>query len=118
MVTGDSTSEGVFRAIADPTRRAILDRLREGGRAVGTIAREFPVSRPAISKHLRILREARLVVERREGRRRVYALNPRPLRHLDEWLEEYRAFLRGGLQRLKEHVEAEEEKEERQKDKE
>ena len=108
MVTGSALGADVFRAIADPTRRAILDRLRDGGQAVGEIAREFPVSRPAISKHLRILRKARLVVERREGRSRVYALNPRPLRHLDDWLEEYRAFLRGSLQRLKERIEAEE----------
>jgi DNA-binding transcriptional ArsR family regulator len=63
------------------------------------------VSRPAISKHLRILREAGLVVERRDGRRRVYDLSASPLADLDAWLAEYRAFLRASLERLKRHVE-------------
>ena len=70
----------VFHAIADPTRRAILDRLRDGGQAVNEIAGRFDVSRPAISKHLRVLHDARLVTEIREGRNRIYRLNPEPLR--------------------------------------
>lgn len=64
------------------------------------------MSRPAISKHLRILKQARLVIERREGRRRVYELSPRPLGDLDAWLGDYREFLRGSLERLKVHVES------------
>ena len=76
----------VFHAIADPTRRAILDRLRDGGKAVNEIAGRFDVSRPPISKHLGVLHEARLVTEAREGRNRVYRLNPEPLRELDRWL--------------------------------
>lgn len=91
----------VFKAVADPTRRTILDSLRAGGRPVGELAGGFTVSRPAISKHLRVLREARLVVERREGRRRIYELSPLPLGDLDVWLAEYRVFLRGSLERLK-----------------
>jgi DNA-binding transcriptional ArsR family regulator len=101
-----AAASDVFRAVADPTRRAILDRLRRGERPVRDIARTFPVSRPAISKHLRLLREARLVVERRNGRTRLYALDPRPLREVDDWLQDYRVMLRGALARLKAHVEA------------
>ncbi len=97
--------EAVFRAVADPTRRAILARLRGQRVAVGELAQAFPCSRPAISKHLRILRRARLVVVRREGRRRLYELNPVALVTLDEWLAEYRLELRSALRRLKAHVE-------------
>ena len=104
---GHTTAEDVFRAVSDPTRRALLDRLRRGGRAVGSLASEFPISRPAISKHLRILKEADLVMEHRNGRQRVYELNPGPLEQLDEWLDSYRTFLRANLARLKEYVENE-----------
>lgn len=69
----------VFRAIADPTRRAILDRLRAGPTPVNALAAEFDQSRPAISKHLRVLREARLVTEERSGRERLYELQPAAL---------------------------------------
>ena len=69
----------VFRAVADPTRRAILDRLRGGGTRVHALAAEFSQSRPAISKHLRVLRDAKLVYERKVGRERIYELDPRPL---------------------------------------
>jgi DNA-binding transcriptional ArsR family regulator len=98
----------VFHAIADPTRRAILDRLRDGGHAVNEIAGRFEVSRPAISKHLRILHEAQLVTEVRRGRHRVYQLNPEPLRDLDGWLEQYRRFWNVNLLSLKKHVESKE----------
>ncbi|NEK59541.1 winged helix-turn-helix transcriptional regulator [Geodermatophilus sabuli] len=77
-------------AVADPTRRQLLDLLARGELAAGELADRFPVSRPAISRHLRVLREAGLVHSRVEGRRRLYALDPRPLRELDEWLEPYR----------------------------
>ncbi|MGH9140077.1 MAG: ArsR/SmtB family transcription factor [Vicinamibacterales bacterium] len=63
-------------ALGDPTRRAILESLLNGPRPVGELARDLPVSRPAVSQHLRILKNARLVVDRAEGNRRVYALNP------------------------------------------
>src|SRR4051794_22998057 len=96
----------VFHAIADPTRRAILDRLREGAQPVNQIAGRFAVSRPAISKHLRVLHEARLVTEVRDGRNRVYKLNPDPLRELDRWLDEYRRFWSVNLLNLKKHVES------------
>src|SRR5450755_3107233 len=103
--------EAAFHALADPTRRAVLDLLRQGIQPAGQIARAFPVSRPAISKHLRILRRAHLVEERREGRRRMYQLNPEPLKAVDSWLEHYRAFWSASLTNLKSFVEAEYEKE-------
>jgi DNA-binding transcriptional ArsR family regulator len=77
-------------AIADPTRRDLLALLARGEIAAGDLAAEFPVSRPAISRHLRVLREAGLVHVRTDGRRRLYALDPAPLRELDDWLEPYR----------------------------
>jgi len=97
----------VFHAVADVTRRAILDRLRGGAQPVHEIARAFPVSRPAISKHLRVLHEANLVLERKEGRERMYHLNPEPLRDLDKWLNTYRNFWTMNLSNLKRHLEKE-----------
>lgn len=104
MVTHESAT--VFGAIVDPTRREILDALRGGERSAGEIAARFPVSRPAISRHLRVLREAGLVVERRDSRNRFYAIDPRPLREVDRWLEHYRVFWTARLLDLKRHVEA------------
>lgn len=96
----------VFFAVSDPTRRAILDELREGERAVGELAAGFDVTRPAISRHLRLLREASLVRERRDGRRRLYALTATPLAEVATWAEAYRAFWQVNLGALKRHVEA------------
>jgi DNA-binding transcriptional ArsR family regulator len=100
-----------FSALADPTRRAVLDLLRRGSLPAGRIAQAFPVSRPAISKHLRLLRRAQLVRERREGRRRLYQLNPEPLKAVDSWLNNYRIFWQMNLADLKAFVEAEHEAE-------
>jgi len=83
----------VFHVVADPTRRAILDRLMDGGVAVAELATGFAMSRPAVSKHLRVLRDARLVQEDRVGRQRVYRLTPDPLRELSQWIESYQATL-------------------------
>lgn len=99
--------DAAFSALADPTRRAVLDLLRLGTRPAGEIARAFPVSRPAISKHLRILRRAHLVEERREGRHRMYHLNPEPLKSVDSWLDQYRSFWTASLANLKSFVEQE-----------
>ncbi|MGA7221099.1 MAG: metalloregulator ArsR/SmtB family transcription factor [Candidatus Sulfotelmatobacter sp.] len=99
--------EATFQALADPTRRAVLDLLRRGSQPAGEIAQAFPVSRPAISKHLRLLRRAHLVREHREGRHRVYRLNPEPLRAVDSWLDQYRNFWKMNLANLKNFVEAE-----------
>jgi DNA-binding transcriptional ArsR family regulator len=95
----------VFRAVADPVRRAILDQLRAGPRPVHDIAREFPISRPAVSRHLRVLRAAHLLSEQRQGRERLYRYEPTPLIALDDWLERHRTSLRRALARLKTHVE-------------
>ncbi len=99
--------ETTFQALADPTRRAVLDLLRQGSQPAGRIAQEFPISRPAISKHLRLLRRAHLVQEKKEGRNRFYQLNPEPLRSVDSWLEQYRVFWQVNLNSLKAFVEAE-----------
>ena len=95
----------VFRAIADPTRRAILDRLRAGAAPVNALAADFSQSRPAISKHLRVLREARLVREERVGRERLYLLEPFPLQQVAGWVEGYRSFWAKNLDNLKRHLE-------------
>jgi len=99
--------EAAFSALADPTRRAVLDLLRQGSQPAGRIAQAFPVSRPAISKHLRLLRKAHLVEERREGRHRLYTLNAAPLQAVDSWLKHYRGFWHTSLTNLKTFVEAE-----------
>jgi len=101
------STEATFHALADPTRRAVLDLLRRGEQPAGQIAEAFPVSRPAISKHLRQLRKARLVVEHRRGRHRMYQLNPEPLKAVDSWIEEYRRFWQMNLANLKAFVEDE-----------
>jgi DNA-binding transcriptional ArsR family regulator len=100
-------SSDVFRAIADPTRRAILDRLRDGPANAGTLAADFRSSRPAVSKHLRVLREARLVVDKRVGRERVYEVDTMPLEHVAGWIEGYRSFWQSSLDQLKRHLEGE-----------
>jgi len=105
--TSSRTAKAAFQALADPTRRAVLDLLRRGSQPAGQIAEAFPVSRPAISKHLRLLRRAHLVREHREGRNRIYDLNPEPLRAVDSWIEQYRTFWMSSLSNLKTFVEAE-----------
>ena len=105
MPHGSSAAEHVFRALADPTRREILAVLRAGRQPAGAIAGRFAVSRPAVSKHLRLLREAKLVVEVREGRTRMYHLNPAPLKSVDDWIASYRFYWRAQLQALKHHLE-------------
>ncbi|TIP32049.1 MAG: winged helix-turn-helix transcriptional regulator [Mesorhizobium sp.] len=97
----------VFRAIADPTRRAILDRLRQGPAPVNELASAFSQSRPAISKHLRILRELNVVSEQRQGRERVYRLEPAELKDVADWILPYRGFWQHSLGNLKSYLENE-----------
>ena len=78
-----------FAALADPTRRAVFERLREGPRPVGEIAHDLPVSRPAVSQHLKVLKEAGLVTDRPEGTRRVYYIDPEGLGALRVWLDRF-----------------------------
>ena len=80
----------IFGALADPTRRRILEILAEGDRSVGELVEQFPVSQPAISRHLRLLREAGLVDCHGDGKRRVYSFDPGSLAPLDEWVERRR----------------------------
>jgi DNA-binding transcriptional ArsR family regulator len=91
-MTTSRTKADVFRAIADPTRRTILDRLRAGAAPVNSLAADFKQSRPAISRHLRVLRVARLVDERKVGRERYYELRPLSLQQVAGWVEGYRAL--------------------------
>lgn len=79
----------VFAALHDPTRRAIFERLRYGPRPVGVIARELPVSRPAVSQHLKVLKEAGLVDDRAEGTRRIYHIDPNGLGAMRAWLDQF-----------------------------
>jgi len=97
--------EVVFRAIADPTRREILGLLRGGRHTVGELALNFRTSRPAISKHLRLLRSAGLVVTHQQGTARICELNAKPLRAVNDWLRDYEAFWGASLRELRRYVE-------------
>lgn len=97
---------GVFRALADPTRRAILDGLVSAPATAGEIAARFHVSRPAVSKHLRVLHQASLVRVTSHGRRRLYTLSPLPLLVIDDWLTRYRLLWAAQLVSLKQFVES------------
>jgi DNA-binding transcriptional ArsR family regulator len=100
-------NEAVFRVIADPTRREILALLRGRRLTVNDIAGNFRSSRPAISKHLRLLRSVGLVKTERQGTARICRLDPEPLRIVDAWLKDYRQFWRESLRSLKRYVEDE-----------
>jgi DNA-binding transcriptional ArsR family regulator len=89
-----------LEALADPTRRRIVELLAEGERSAGELAAEFQTSRPGVSRHLRVLREYGLVRSREDGRRRVYELEPGPLAELDGWLQQYRRFWQNRLEAL------------------
>jgi DNA-binding transcriptional ArsR family regulator len=105
VTTAKRQSEAVFRAIADPTRREILGLLRAEGRTVGGIAANFRTSRPAISKHLRVLRTAGLITTRKRGAATICELNGKPLRAVNDWLREYETFWDDALLNLKKFVE-------------
>jgi DNA-binding transcriptional ArsR family regulator len=94
-----------WAALADPHRRAMLELLRESPRAVGELVARTGLTQPGTSKHLRVLRDAGLVISRTEGQRRVYALDLRPLVELDAWLEPYRQVWEGSLDALERHLE-------------
>ena len=108
MVTLNHKRRGaVFRAIADPTRRDILGLLRGRKCSVGEIAANFRSSRPAISKHIRLLRSVGLVVTKREGTARICRLNAEPLRDISNWLRDYELLWGESLRSLKRYVEEE-----------
>src|SRR5512133_4166268 len=83
------TYGNALAALADPTRRRVFERLKSGPKAVGAIARGMPVSRPAVSQHLKTLKEAGLVADRPEGTRRVYFIDPHGLAALRKWLDQF-----------------------------
>lgn len=97
-------------AIADPTRRRIVELLAERDRTAGELVKEFDVSAPAISQHLKVLREAGLVTTRAEGQSRIQSLNPAGLDELDEWLHRTRAFWSQRLDALERELRAEDER--------
>ena len=84
-----ANAERVFAALHDPTRRAVLERLRNGPKPVGEIARGLPVTRPAVSQHLKVLKEAGLVDDRSEGTRRIYHIDPKGLGAMRAWLDQF-----------------------------
>lgn len=94
-------ADAVFRALADPTRRAVFERLTRGEAAVKELTARFAVSQPAISQHLAALRRAGLVTERRDGRHAYYRVAPSGLRPLVDWIERYQAFWAERLEKLK-----------------
>lgn len=97
----------VFFAIADPTRRSLLDQLRQGEQAVKQLAAPFDMSMPAVSQHLKVLCEVGLVSQRREGRQRFYRLNPEPLKQVSDWVSVYENFWQDKLASLGDYLEKE-----------
>ena len=92
--------EAALHALADDSRRIMLDALVRGPATVGELAALLPIARPGVSRHLRVLREARLVEVRQEAQRRIYSVNPEPLAELDEWLSPYRILWQQRLDAL------------------
>jgi DNA-binding transcriptional ArsR family regulator len=93
-----------FEVLAEPNRRRILDLLRDDERPVGELVAELAISQPAVSKHLRVLRDAGLVSVRGDAQRRLYRVRTDPLRGIDEWLEPYRQLWQGRLDDLERHL--------------
>src|SRR5690242_11904311 len=100
------TTTTLFEILAEPTRRRVLDLLREQEQTVGDLVDELDMSQPAVSKHLRVLRDAGLVEARVDAQRRVYSLRAEPLAEVDAWLMPYRKFWRGRLASLTRHLAA------------
>jgi DNA-binding transcriptional ArsR family regulator len=98
-----------FDVLAEPARRDILDLLREGECSVGELVERLSLSQPGVSKHLRVLRDAGLVVVRPDAQRRWYQLRAEPLAEIDAWLAPYRRFWSGRLDALERHLDEEEE---------
>ena len=100
-----------FVALADPTRRRIIESLCAGERAFGDIASDFAISRPAVSQHLKVLRDAGIVTVRRDAQRRIYGLSDDGLRDVDLWLQKVRRFWNSRLDRLERSLREEEKQE-------
>jgi DNA-binding transcriptional ArsR family regulator len=93
-----------LEVLAEPRRLAIIDLLRDGERPVGELVDRLGVSQPAVSKHLRVLKDAGLVESRAEAQRRLYRIRPEPLAELDDWLASYRRLWTTHLDRLEDHL--------------
>jgi DNA-binding transcriptional ArsR family regulator len=96
--------ESAFQIVAEPNRRAILSLLASSDRCVGEIERQLGMSQPAVSKHLRVLREAGFVESRTDAQRRLYRLRPEPLMELEEWLAPFRRFWSRHVDALEKHL--------------
>ncbi|MCG5452678.1 MULTISPECIES: ArsR/SmtB family transcription factor [Micromonospora] len=101
-------STDAFTVLAEPTRRRILDQLRDAERSVGELVDGLGVSQPAVSKHLRVLRDAGFVTCRTAARQRIYRLDPGPLRDVDGWLSPYRRLWARHLDALERHLDSQE----------
>lgn len=104
--TQDDTLSETFAALADPTRRAILARLTTGSKTVTELARPFDMTLPAVSKHLKVLENARLIERSRRAQYRPCTLHPEPLEDVDRWLDRYRRFFEESFDRLDEYLES------------
>ena len=98
-----------FTVLAEPNRRRILDELVLGERTVGELVERLSLSQPAVSKHLRVLRDAQLVSSRIDKQHRCYRLQPAPLAEIDDWLEPYRLYWANQLEALQAYLEEEQE---------
>lgn len=101
----DNELDAAFTALADPTRRAIISRLAEGEAGVLELAGRFPMSQPAISKHLKVLETAGLISRRKDAQRRPCRLEPLRLKQLADWVGSYREFWEASYQRLDDYLE-------------
>lgn len=104
-MNASAENRDVFVALADPTRRSILTMLADEPLPVRQLSERFPVTRPAISRHLRILKEAGLVVDHKQGRQRLYAVQPDQLAELREWIRRFDRHWEASLAKLKSYVE-------------
>ena len=105
-----ATPTSTFHGLAEPTRRRILDLLREDERPVGALVATLRISQPGVSKHLRVLREAGLVEVRHDAQRRLYSVRPEPLVEIDQWLEPYRRRWANRLDALEHHLDTTEDR--------
>jgi DNA-binding transcriptional ArsR family regulator len=101
-------SAPAFEVLAEPSRRRILDLLRDDERSVGELVDRLPLSQPGVSRHLRVLRDAGLVNVRQQAQKRLYAVNPEPLAEIDAWLAPYRRLWTEGLDALENHLDEKE----------
>lgn len=107
--------ESTFAVIAEPNRRAILGLLSSSERSVGELMHELRLPQPSVSKHLKVLREEGFVEARVDAQRRVYRLNPKPLKEVDEWLQQFRRFWSKHVDALEKHLDRMEKQERQEK---